>query len=375
MIPVVATPAPNVVKSRSAPMQSTSISRPPGRARSAALPPGLGIDLPGAPGPERAPEPQDAAACAAYAVPDREVVGVSRESAFKAWAHGYPFRTVRWHFHPEYEIHLVTATRGRSFVGDYIGSFAPGNLVIVGPNLPHNWISELEGEQGVRERSVVVQFSGEFIHGCMKLMPELRAAEGLLRQAAHGIEAVPGADARTCGLIHALVQAEGPTRIGLFFELLGALQSLEFRRLASDRFTPRPDLYASQPLNPVLEHITRNLGEHITQAEMAEISGFTPSAFSRAFNRHTGMTFVRYVNRLRIDRACELLMNSDRSVADICYDVGFNNLSNFNRQFLAVKGRPPSSFRRDHLVNVGTRFADEAQPPPSSPSLSTKAPA
>jgi len=289
-------------------------------------------------------------------VPDREVVAVSRESAFKVWAHGYPFRTVRWHFHPEYEIHLVTATTGRSFIGDYIGRFGPGNLVLVGPNLPHNWISDLGREEVVRRRSIVVQFSGEFIRSCMQVIPELRSVEELLLRAACGIEAVHGADASTRDLFDAMLCTEGPARIGFFFQLLGALLATDFRRLASDRFMPRPDLYASQPLNHVLEHIAQNLCEKITQSEMAEISGFTPSAFSRAFDEHTGLPFVRYVNRLRIERACELLMKSDQGVTEICYEVGFSNLSNFNRQFLALKGMCPTAFRRAHIANVNSRF-------------------
>ena len=73
--------------------------------------------------------------------PDLEVVQIRRGESFKAWSHGYPFRTVRWHFHPEYELHHVVATSGRYFVGDFIGAFEPGNLVLTGPNLPHNWVS------------------------------------------------------------------------------------------------------------------------------------------------------------------------------------------------------------------------------------------
>src|SRR5919199_706716 len=82
-------------------------------------------------------------------LPDREVVDVPQESSFKVWSHGYPFRTIRWHFHPEYEIHLVTETSGRSFIGDYIGVFEPGNLVLTGPYLPHNWISDIPPDQTV----------------------------------------------------------------------------------------------------------------------------------------------------------------------------------------------------------------------------------
>ena len=81
--------------------------------------------------------------------PDLEVVQIGRGESFKAWEHGYPFRTVRWHFHPEYEIHHVVATAGRYFVGDFIGEFEPGNLVLTGPNLPHNWVSDVApGEAG-----------------------------------------------------------------------------------------------------------------------------------------------------------------------------------------------------------------------------------
>ncbi|MGY3365171.1 hypothetical protein ACVWZL_002296 [Bradyrhizobium sp. GM2.4] len=75
--------------------------------------------------------------------PDLEVVQIRRGESFKAWSHGYPFHTVRWHFHPEYELHQVVATSGRYFVGDFIGDFEPGNLVLTGPNLPHNWVSDL----------------------------------------------------------------------------------------------------------------------------------------------------------------------------------------------------------------------------------------
>ena len=75
--------------------------------------------------------------------PDLEVVDIGSQESFKAWEHGYPFRTVRWHFHPEYEIHHVVNTTGRYFVGDFIGTFEPGNLVLTGPNLPHNWVSDV----------------------------------------------------------------------------------------------------------------------------------------------------------------------------------------------------------------------------------------
>jgi transcriptional regulator GlxA family with amidase domain len=85
---------------------------------------------------------------------------------------------------------------------------------------------------------------------------------------------------------------------------------------------------------------------------LAGLVGRSPSAFSRAFRKHTGQSFVRYVNELRISRACELLAHSERPVLDVCLDVGFNNLSNFNRQFLMQKSMPPSKFRRHHRMQA-----------------------
>ena len=107
--------------------------------------------------------------------PDLEVVQIRRGESFKAWSPGYPYRTVRWHFHPEYELHHVVATRGRYFVGDFIGEFEPGNLVLTGPNLPHNWVSELPDGVEVPLRCRIVQFSQDFIGNAMTLLPELGA--------------------------------------------------------------------------------------------------------------------------------------------------------------------------------------------------------
>ena len=84
--------------------------------------------------------------------PDLEVVQIGQGQSFTAWEHGWPYHTVRWHFHPELEIHHVVATSGHYYVGDFIGEFGPGNLVLCGPNLPHNWVSHLAPGDTVPER-------------------------------------------------------------------------------------------------------------------------------------------------------------------------------------------------------------------------------
>jgi AraC-like DNA-binding protein len=296
-------------------------------------------------------------------LPDREVVDVPQESSFKIWSHGYPFRTVRWHFHPEYEIHLVTQTSGRSFIGDYIGVFEPGNLVLTGPYLPHNWISDVKPGELVEERGLVLQFTREFIAACMANMPELRGLEDLFSRARVGLEFAEGTGWAARPLLQALQEATGAERIGRFFKLLALLEAAPARQLASRHYEPDSPRFLLQPLNHVIDHVANNLSGHIQASELAELSGFSPSAFSRAFKQHAGVSFVRYVTEMRINRACELLAKRNLSVTDICFQVGFNNVSNFNRHFLALKGMSPTRYRSHHQRNVTGRASDRSAQP------------
>jgi AraC-like DNA-binding protein len=292
--------------------------------------------------------------------PDLEVVQIRRDESFKAWSHGYPFHTVRWHFHPEYELHHVVATRGRYFVGDFIGEFEPGNLVLTGPNLPHNWVSELPEGVVVPLRCRIVQFSEDFIGKAMALLPELASLGHVLEQSRHGALFPAATTAVVASALEELVDAQGVRRIELFMAIAGALSRASgVRTLASSSYIPDPSGYMSIGINKVLSHIACHLTEQFNEADLADIAGQSPSAFSRSFRKHTGMALVQYVNRLRINLACQLLMSDDAMpITEICYAVGFNNLSNFNRQFLAQKGMPPSRFRT--LLTENTRAAEAA---------------
>lgn len=292
--------------------------------------------------------------------PDLEVVQIRRGESFKAWSHGYPFHTVRWHFHPEYELHHVVATRGRYFVGDFIGEFEPGNLVLTGPNLPHNWVSDLPPDATVPLRCRIVQFSEEFIGSATKVLPELGMLERVLQQSRHGALFSAATAAEIAPVLEELVEAQGMRRIELFMTIMGALcRATDVRTLASSRYLPDPSGYMSAGINKALAYIGEHLTAPFTEGDLAAIAGQSPSAFSRSFRKHTGMALVQYVNRLRINLACQLLMGDDATpITEICYAVGFNNLSNFNRQFLAQKGMPPSRFRT--LLVENSRAADAA---------------
>jgi AraC-like DNA-binding protein len=291
--------------------------------------------------------------------PDLEVVQIRPGESFKAWSHGYPFRTVRWHFHPEYELHQVVATTGRYFVGDFIGEFEPGNLVLTGPNLPHNWVSDIPKGTSVPLRCRIIQFSEEFINGTMKALPELSALAPVLEASRRGALFSKETSRQLSPLMEEMMQAKGVRRVELFMLMAGLLARAQGTgMLASANYLPDPSGYMSVGINKALAYIRENLTRPFGEAELAGIAGQSTGAFSRAFRQHTGMSLVQYVKRLRINLACQILMSDEQApITSICFEVGYNNLSNFNRQFLAEKGMTPSQFRRLLLDNINTAKA------------------
>ena len=289
--------------------------------------------------------------------PDLELVQIGRAESFKAWEHGYPFHTVRWHFHPEFELHHVVETSGRYFVGDFIGNFEPGNLVLTGPNLPHNWISDVPPGVEIPLRGRVLQFSERFIHEATQILPELASFSLVLDLSRRGALFTPEAGARVGPILGDLTAAKGVRRIELFMAIIGILSHADGTRpLTSTGYFPDPSGFMSTGINEALAYINRNLNEPFSEKDLAALSGLSPGAFSRSFRRHTGMALGQYVNRLRINLASQLLMSeAGMSITEVCYAAGFRNISNFNRQFLRQKGMPPSRFQALMAENAGEK--------------------
>jgi AraC-like DNA-binding protein len=287
--------------------------------------------------------------------PDLELVQIGRTQSFKAWEHGYPFRTVRWHFHPECEIHHVVATTGRCFVGDFIGKFAPGHLVLTGPNLPHNWVSDVAEGTSVPLRGRILQFGEQFIRDAADLLPELVSFLPVLELSRRGVLFTSETAATVGPMIAELLVATDIRRLELFVSIIGTLSRAQGSlAMTSSAYHPDPSGFMATGINESLDYIRKHLTESFDEKELATIARLSPSTFSRSFRRHTGMALSRYVNRLRINLATQLLMSEENlSVTDICFASGFKNISNFNRQFLRQKGIPPSRFRALLAENAG----------------------
>lgn len=260
--------------------------------------------------------------------------------------HGYPTPLARWHCHDEYELHLITATSGKVFVGDWIGPFEPGQVVLCGPRLPHNWISLDVPEEGVERRDLVIQFRHEPLEQACQSIPELAEMLPLLERARHGIEFF-GISERAQVQWHAVKTSRGLKRLAAFCDFMTDLaRCTDYRLLSNVQMRGVENDAELDQINTIVNRITENPSHSQTAAEVAAELAMSESRFSRFFRRATGNTYTDFVNRVRINRACQLLMSSDRYVTNICYDVGFNNVANFNRRFLELKGMTPSEFRR-----------------------------
>lgn len=271
--------------------------------------------------------------------------------------HGYPSPRVRWHCHDEYELHLIVSTSGKLFVGDYIGEFSPGHLVLTGPRLPHNWISNAVPAEGVQLRDRILQFAHDPLEQAAKLIPELRELLPLLERSTYGIEFL------ACG-----IQAEqdflrirdsaGAERFGHFVQFMCRLaRNSHYRLLSSATMRSYDDEGTLAKVNAVLTYITENYRDPISAEALADQLGMSLSKFSRFFRKATGNSFTDFLCRIRINKACQLLMNTEHYVTNVCYEVGFQNVANFNRRFLQVKGLTPKEFRRQ----AGARFGAARQ--------------
>ncbi|WP_020395720.1 AraC family transcriptional regulator [Thiolinea disciformis] len=283
------------------------------------------------------------------------VLGYEPEGTYgyiRCLEHGAPNPLIRWHYHEEYELHLIVETSGKVFVGDYIGRFEPGHLVLTGPRLPHNWISTNLPESGVAVRDMVLQFPDEPLRKASELLPELREALPLLERARHGIEFM-GLSERAHQHMLYIKQNCGLQRFAAFLELIAELsQHNDYRLLSSVQLQSFDDDASLQQISSVVDFLSANYSTPFSLADIAKQLGMTESRLSRSFRRATGNTFTDFVNRLRINRACQLLMETDQYVSTICYNVGFNNIANFNRRFMELKGMTPSEFRRQSEIRL-----------------------
>ena len=290
-------------------------------------------------------------------LPELEVVDRATRS-IRYLEHGWPSELCRWHAHEEYELHLITATWGKAFVGDYIGEFKAGDLFMTGPNLPHNWTTDHVWSEAVATRDMLVQFSHDSIERLASGFPEFSEVLGLLQMAQSGIKFERFSPTVAREHLLAVRNSKGAERILAFLQLLVRLNQHEQKNTLSAIKLIQPVGGGKHAkIGMVVDHIVKNFADDISVSIAAGMTGMSEVTFSRNFQAVTGHGFVEFVNSVRISQACGMLVASDDQITAICHKAGYKNVANFNRQFLKIKGVSPSSYRetaRKELVqNVG----------------------
>ena len=250
----------------------------------------------------------------------------------------------QWHHHPEYELTLTLNSRGQRFIGDHIGEYGDGDLVLIGPNLPHTWVSR-ERIAGGPHVAQVMWFHPDWAAALGATLVELRPVTALLARARTGLSFSPGIAAAARSHVAALFARLPEERVPPLLELL--------QLLATDRHTTPLATVAAVPapaadrtrIDRVLDHIHLHYAEGLSVPALADIAALSPSGLHRLFRRHTQQTITGYVTALRIGEACALLSGTTRPIAHIASDIGYDSLANFNRQFKAAKGMTPRAYR------------------------------
>lgn len=294
-------------------------------------------------------DPRSITASPSRDVVPREIIAQDPQRSFHCIVHDFPSGVCGWASHPEYEIHLIQKSRGSIIAGDYVGTFGPGHVSLMGPHLPHDWVSDIAPGEVVVERDVVVHFTDEWVRDCMALMPELGGLDVLLQSSARGLEFSGETAASAHMAILGIVQSRGPAQIAAMFKLLGLLAEApadEQVPLASRWLGRSDNVYANQAAEAGLAYIFDNLTGDISLSTAARLSHMSEPTFSKYFKRAAGSTFSSTVKRLRVAHVRRMLETSDLSAAKVAQASGYRNLSNFNRQFLAEVGMTPTEYRK-----------------------------
>ncbi|HEY3235095.1 MAG TPA: AraC family transcriptional regulator [Polyangiaceae bacterium] len=286
--------------------------------------------------------------------PVRESLVPSAEESFRFSEFSVKRFDAPWHFHPEYELTLIVTGRGVRWIGDHVGRFSDGDLVLVGSNLPHCWLND-HWRSTKLAHAVVVQFRDDFLGEPFFSRPELAGIRRLMVRSSRGLRFRGVQRDKIAAELRQLADARDGWRL---VKVLSALQLCSeadaVDTLSSAGYQPRLNDQDASRLNRTYRYLFEHLEEPVRLEQVAKVAHMTPQAFCRYFKQHSGKTLTSALNELRIANVCRLLLESDASISQACYSSGYNNLTHFNRQFVRRMGITPSGYRLRHQTAART---------------------
>lgn len=272
------------------------------------------------------------------------------DKSFVVFRESGDFFPCPWHYHPEYELVLVTKSTGRRMVGDHIGYFNEGDLVFMGPRLPHVWVNDTAFVNGTRKNeaeAIVIHFVEDFMGESFLRIPEMENFKNFLNLSLNGMVINGVAKTKINALLIAMPSMSGLQRLASLFTIFDTLaNTTEYELLASPGYVSSIHYKTSDRFKNINQYIMENFDQDISLPEVASVANMAVTTFCNFFKEHYRSSFIEYLNIVRVGHACKLLSEKDKKIVEVAYECGFNNLANFNRQFKKIKTMSPSEFKR-----------------------------
>lgn len=257
-----------------------------------------------------------------------------------------------WHYHPELELHLTVKGEGVRFIGDNISNFSAGQLILLGENLPHTWRCREEYYQpgsGLEVEAIVIHFRPDCLGRDLLDLPEAFQLPKLFEKAKKGLEFHGKAREKIAKLMIAITKAEDLDRLILMLSLLREMSLTgKYTTIASAHGFYKSNEIETIRINKVCAYTLSNYKKDITLEQIAAISNLSVTSFCRYFKTMTKKTYYDFLTEIRVSHACRHLIDGSMTISMICFESGFNNISNFYRHFKKVTGITPSEYRKNY---------------------------
>jgi AraC-like DNA-binding protein len=282
----------------------------------------------------------------------QEIVPITQDDLFVVKNHPNAKFDYPIHCHPEYEINLVMNTSGTRVVGDDEEAFDELDLVMTGPFVPHVWKSEL-----VTNHVITIQFSSDLLSFQMINKRLFMPIRQLLVDSMQGLHFYGPEAERIRTEIVEITRMQGFQTATKFLNILNLLAYAPRRKLVSNMYESENLVNSSKSrrITKACKYIEENISQKISLSDVAMLVNMSDSAFSHFFKKKTSISFITYVNNLRVAKACDLLASTSLSASEICYECGFNNKSNFIRIFTKRKNMTPIEYR-NHISQILIKY-------------------
>jgi AraC-like DNA-binding protein len=256
---------------------------------------------------------------------------------------------INWHYHDYYEISFITEGTGKRFVADSLDVFYPGDLVFVAPNIPHTWVVDKEQvtTNARKLEMVYLQFTDATLGKEMLALSEFSNAAAALTFSERGLRIVGETLNEASNILLQMPYANSFNRYILFLELMDVIgKSTDLIPLASKEYINKRFNTENKRILTIHEYFMKHFRDEIDLAQIASLVNMAEGSLCRFFKMQVGLTIFEYLNKIKVDFACKLLMNKEISITEVAFDSGFNNLSHFNKQFKIITGVTPMVYRK-----------------------------